>query len=75
MNKYSFDTLTPEDIKRMTDEELIKLCEFLQVKSVDFVIVKDLIRDRNEFRSCYNKLYGQLLALGVEPAINYFKKD
>ena len=68
----AYDDLTPEAVRTMDEEELIKLIRYAQTTAVDIRIVQDLIRDRNDMRNCYNKLYEQLQDLGVEPCIDYF---
>lgn len=68
----AYDDLTPETVRTMDDKDLIKLIEYAQTTAVDIRIVKDLIRDRNDMKNCYNKLYEQLQDLGVEPCIDYF---
>ncbi len=68
----AYDDLTPEAVRTMEDEELIKLINFAQTNATDIRIVQDLIRDRNDMKTCYNKLYKQLQDLGVEPCIDYF---
>lgn len=71
--KIAYADLTPDDIRAMSKEDLEKLVNFIHRKSADFVIVNDLIRDRNEFRACYNKLVNQLQELGVTPAVDYYR--
>lgn len=68
----AYDDLTPEVVRTMEDEELRKLIKYAQMRAVDFRIVQDLIKDRNDMKNCYNKLYEQLQDLGVEPCIDYF---
>lgn len=64
--------LTPSKIRRLTDRELEELTEAIQIMTVDYSIVKDLIKDRNDFRVCYSKLIEQIRLLGVEPCIDYY---
>lgn len=64
--------LTPSKIRRLTDRELEELTEAIQTMTVDYSIVKDLIKDRNDFRVCYGKLIEQIRLLGVEPCIDYY---
>lgn len=64
--------LTPNKIRRLTDRELQELTEAIQTMTVDYSIVKDLIKDRNDFRVCYSKLIEQIRLLGVEPCIDYY---
>ena len=71
--KIAYYDLTPDDIKAMSKDDLEKLINFIQRKSADFSIVNDLIRDRNEFRACYNKLVKQLQDLGIEPIVDYYR--
>jgi len=68
----AYDDLTPETVRTMNDEDLNKLIKNAQRHAIDFRIVQDLIKDRNDMRICYNKLYEQLQGLGVEPCINYY---
>lgn len=71
--KIAYYDLTPDDIKAMSKDDLDKLINFIQRKSADFSIVNDLIRDRNEFRACYNKLVNQLQDLGIAPIVDYYR--
>lgn len=73
--KYDFkDTdITPDNLRTMTDKQLTDICAFILTKSVDMVILQDMISDRNNFRNCYYALREQIQALGVEPCIDYFK--
>lgn len=64
--------LTPIKIRRLSDRELEELTEAIQTMAVDYSIVMDLIRDRNDFRVCYSKLREQIRLLGVEPCIDYY---
>ena len=64
--------LTPNKIRRLTDRELQELTEAIQTMAVDYSIVIDLIRDRNDFRVCYSKLREQIRLLGVEPCVDYY---
>ncbi len=64
--------LTPNKIRSLTDRELEELTEAIQTMTVDYSIVMDLIRDRNDFRVCYSKLREQIRLLGVEPCIDYY---
>lgn len=73
--KYDFKDITPNVLRSMTDKELQEVCTFLLQKSVDVVILQDMIMDRNDFRDCYYKLTKQLQDIGVEPCIDYFKKS
>ena len=73
MQKIAYDDLTPDAIRAMSEDDLYKLVNFIHRKSVDFVIVNDLIRDRNEFRACYNKLVNQLHDLGIQPVVDYYR--
>ena len=68
----AYDDLTPKIVRTMNDEDLNKLIKYAQKQAIEFRIVQDLIKDRNEMKYCYNKLYAQLQDLGVEPCINYF---
>lgn len=68
----AYDDLTPDIVRTMNDEDLNKLIKYAQKQAVEFRIVQDLIKDRNEMKYCYNKLYEQLQGLGVEPCINYY---
>lgn len=68
----AYDDLTPEAVRTMDEDELRKLIKYAQTTAVDIRIVQDLIRDRNDMKTCYNKLYEQLQDLGVEPCIDYF---
>lgn len=65
---------TPKSIKALTISELNDFCETILriVNLTDYEVVSDLMRDRNEFRDCYNKLTKQLQGLGVEPCIDYY---
>lgn len=65
---------TPVSIKALKLSELIDFCETILriVNLTDYEVVSDLMRDRNEFRYCYNKLTKQLQGLGVEPCISYY---
>ena len=68
----AYDDLTPEAVRTMDNEDLNKLIKYAQKTAIDFRIAQDLIKDRNDMKYCYNKLYGQLQDLGVEPCINYY---
>lgn len=72
--KYDFKDITPNVLRSMTDKQLQEICDFILRKSVDEVILHDMIMDRNDFRNCYYKLVKQLQDIGVEPCIDYFKK-
>ncbi len=68
----AYDDLTPETVRTMEEDELLKLIKYAQTTATDIRIVQDLIRDRNDMKTCYNKLYKQLQDLGVEPCIDYY---
>lgn len=70
--RIAYDDLTPDVVRTMDDESLNKLIKYAQRNAADTRIVQDLIKDRNDMRTCYNKLYEQLQGLGVEPCINYY---
>lgn len=74
-NGKFFDDLRPDMIRKLTTEELLEFIEVIQSYRIDFVIVRDLIHDRNDFRLCYNKLYNQLLDNGIKPVIDYYSKE
>lgn len=63
--------MTPERFELLSYEEKL---EFLSIYKTDYEVVKDLIRDRNEFRLGYIRLFKQLKALGVEPDETYYLK-
>lgn len=69
----AYDDLTPDIVRTMNDEDLNKLIKYAQKQAIEFRIVQDLIKDRNEMKYCYNKLYKQLQDLGVKPCIDYYK--
>lgn len=69
MNKKQVEAMTPDRFKRLDYAEQI---EFLEVCKADYAVIKDLIRDRNEFRDLYYKLYKQLKDHGIEPFKDYF---
>lgn len=76
MRKYDYDdSLTPDDIRAMDDKQLSNLINLLLVKSTDFSIVQDLIRDRNDFKRDYFMLVDQLTNLGIKPVINYYQQN
>lgn len=68
----AYDDLTPDIVRTMNDEDLKKLIKYAQKQAIEFRIVQDLIKDRNEMKYCYNKLYEQLQRLGVKPCIDYY---
>ena len=60
----SMKSLTVKKFLGLPFEEQFEVLEMLKT---DYVVVKDLIRDRNEFRRGYYILANQLRDLGVEP--------
>ena len=64
MQLVSMKSLTVKKFLSLPYEEQFEVLEMLKT---DYVVVKDLIRDRNEFRTGYYKLADQLRDLGVEP--------
>jgi len=70
--RIAYDDLTPKIVRTMNDEDLNKLIKYAQKQAIEFRIVQDLIKDRNDMRTCYNKLYNQLQGLGVKPCIDYY---
>ena len=63
--------MTPERFELLSYEEKL---EFLSIYKTDYEVVKDLIRDRNEFRLGYIRLFKQLKALGVAPDESQYLK-
>lgn len=72
-DRLNYAFLTPEKLRELDDKELTRIIELLNVTSADLIVVRDLIKDRNDFRRCYNKLVHQLQDLGVEPCTDYYK--
>ena len=66
------ERMTPQKFKEMSVEEQY---EFLYIVRADYETVKDLIRDRNEFRDLYYQLRAQLIDNGITPVNDYWKKD
>lgn len=76
-NGKFFDNLDPYILRKLTekltDDELMEFIKTIQKYRIDFVIVKDLIKDRNDMRYCYNKLKTQLEENGIKPCIDYYR--
>ena len=68
-----FDTLTPSKIRSLTFDELREFIKVVQSYRIDYEVVRDLMKDRNDFRLCYNKLKNQLLDAGLTPCVDYYK--
>lgn len=68
-----FDKLTPSKIRSLTFDELHEFIKVVQSYRIDYEIVRDLIKDRNDMRLCYNKLKNQLLDAGLTPCIDYYR--
>lgn len=66
------ERMTPQAFKELSVEEQY---EFLTIVRADYETVKDLIRDRNEFRDLYYQLRAQLIDNGITPVNDYWKKD
>lgn len=64
MQLVSMKSLTVKKFLSLPFEEQFEVLEMLKT---DYVVVKDLIRDRNEFRRGYYLLADQLHDLGIEP--------
>lgn len=64
MQLVSMKSLTVKKFLSLPFEEQFEVLEMLKT---DYVVVKDLIRDRNEFRRGYYILADQIRDLGVEP--------
>lgn len=71
MQLVSMKSLTVKKFLSLPYEEQFEVLEMLKT---DYVVVKDLIRDRNEFRTGYYKLADQLHDLGVEPNTTSYLK-
>ena len=68
-----FDKLTPSKIRSLSFDELYEFIKVIQSYRIDFEIVRDLIKDRNDLRLCYNKLKNQLIDAGMDPCIDYYR--
>lgn len=68
-----FDKLTPSKIRSLSFDELYEFIKVVQSYRIDFEIVRDLIKDRNDLRLCYSKLKNQLLDAGLVPCIDYYR--
>lgn len=65
----NLEKLTPEGFSRLPYEDRLYVLEECKA---NWLVVHDLIRDRNELRDCYFKLKQQLIEAGIEPAIDYY---
>lgn len=63
------ERMTPQKFKELSVEEQY---EFLSIARADYETVKDLIRDRNEFRDLYYQLRAQLIDNGITPVNDYW---
>ena len=70
MLRAQVEPMTPERFKRLDYAEQV---QFLQDAENNKATVRDLIRDRNEFKQCYFTLYAQLKDAGLTPATDYYK--
>lgn len=71
MQLVSMKSLTVKKFLSLPYEEQFEILEMLKT---DYVVVKDLIKDRNEFRRGYHLLADQLHDLGIEPKETYYLK-
>ena len=68
-----FDKLTPSKIRSLSFEELYEFIQVVKSYRIDYEVVRDLMKDRNDFRLCYNKLKNQLIDEGLTPCIDYYR--
>jgi hypothetical protein len=68
-----FDKLTPSKIRSLSFDELHEFIKVVQSYRIDYEVVRDLMKDRNDMRLCYNKLKNQLLDEGLTPCIDYYR--
>lgn len=72
MLKGQVKPMTLERFKRLDYAEQL---QYIEDAENNKTVVRDLIRDRNEFKQCYFTLYAQLKDAGITPAADYYKRS
>lgn len=70
MTTKEINKMTVDRLKEMTDSQIQ---EYIDTTKSNNLIVTDLIRDRNLFRSLYYQLLDQITKAGLEPVETYEK--
>lgn len=72
MTVKKIEHMTPAMFNKLSYPEQV---EFLETCKADFLIINDLIKDRNEFRKGYYMLYNEITRLtGKEPETTFYLK-